>query len=172
MTRDDLDAGALWVASFEGPYHVSPGDPGGATAFGISLRYHAADFTDAQLRALSVNEAASFLAARYAPDSWLSLPSYLATPLIAFSVLEGPVQAAMALQRALGVHADGDVGPQTAAAALKPTPKALLTQFYRECMERLHTRPTWVLEGTGWECRQFAASLEAATGWKVETARP
>jgi lysozyme family protein len=146
---------------YEGPYHFDPKDPGGITAYGISKRYHP-DLTDAQLRAFTPETAGQFLVAHY----WLegsgvaALPDCLVTPLLAFSVLEGPIQAVRALQRGIGVKVDDDLGPATAAAAAAMKPKALLTAFYRECMRRLHASPGWLRDGLGWECRQLAASFE------------
>lgn len=160
ISPGDIAKAALWVAEYEGPYHVSAGDPGGATAYGISLRYNSADFTDAQLQAISPESAAQFFIKRYCPKGAEALPSYLATPLMAFSVLEGPELAVKTLQRALGIKADGYIGPETAAESGKPAPKALLIAYFRECMERLHGRPDWSTNGIGWECRQMAASLE------------
>lgn len=152
-------AAALWVTGEEGPYHCDPHDPGGETAWGFALRYHPE--LAGKLKTLQQATAAQMLAEQYWPKGAEGLPSYLAIPILAFSVLEGPGQAAQCLQRALGIYVDGDIGAETIAAAEKPLPKALLVSFYRECMRRLHTRPTWVLEGLGWECRQMAASLAA-----------
>lgn len=162
MTPAALSAAGLWVATFEGPYHFDPRDPGGVTAYGVSKRYHP-DLTDAQLRAFTPETAGQFLVRHYWPQGsgGAALPDCLATPLLAFSVLEGPTQAVRALQRAVGVKVDDDLGQATAAAASSMKPKPLLLAFYRECMRRLHEVPGWLLEGLGWECRQMAASMEA-----------
>jgi lysozyme family protein len=162
VSPEVLRAGGLWIALYEGPYHADPRDPGGATAYGIAKRYHP-DLTDAQLRAFTPQTAADFLIANYWPkgSGVDALPDCLTTALLAFSVLEGPVQAVRALQRAVGVKVDDDLGPATAGAATSMQPKALLVAFYRECMRRLRDHsPNWLLDGLGWECRQLAASLE------------
>jgi lysozyme family protein len=153
----------LWVANWEGPYHVDPHDPGGATAWGVSLRYNSAHFTDTQLRALTPQEAAAYFADNYWPKYADTLPNYFAIPLLAFSVLEGPTQAAYALQRSLGVPADGDIGAKTIAAAASTTSRRdqFLTAFFRACRQRLTESSQWVRDGEGWEARQFAASLAA-----------
>ena len=77
-------------------------------------------------------------------------------------MLEGPQTAVKTLQTALGVGADGGIGSETEAAAGRQQPKLLLTNYYRECMRHLRTKPGWAAEGLGWECRQMAASLEGA----------
>jgi lysozyme family protein len=158
ISQGDIVASAIWVATYEGPYHCDPNDPGGATAFGLSIRY--TKFTDAQLRAITVADAAQYYVQNYAPKNYSLLPQYFATPLLAFAILETS-QAVIALQRSLGVPQDGVIGNQTAAAAAREAPKLALLNYYRECMRHLRTRPEWPEEGLGWECRQVAASLEA-----------
>jgi lysozyme family protein len=159
ITAGQLAAAALWVTEREGPYHNDPRDPGGETAWGFALRYHP-ELTGS-LQTLTQQQAAQMLAKQYWEASWNDLPSYLATPMLAFSVLEGPGQAAQCLQRALVVHVDGDIGEQTIHAATLPMPIALLESYFGACMDRLHVSPTWSRDGTGWERRQLAASLIA-----------
>lgn len=155
----DIDRAALWVTGREGPYHNDSHDPGGATAYGLAARYHP-ELAD-ELATITQQEAAEYLAAHYWGAPWNELPQYLVTPMLAFSVLEGPIRAAECLQRALVVHVDGDVGAQTIHAAQLPKPDALLEAYFGACMDVLHESNTWVRDGTGWERRQFAASLAA-----------
>ena len=157
ISQGDIAAAALWVATYEGPYHDDPNDPGRATAWGLSARY--TKFTDAQLQAMTVTAAAQYYVENYAPKNYDLLPSYFATPLLAFAILETS-QAVICLQRSLGVPMDGVIGNQTAAAAGRRAPKLALLNYFRECMRHLQTRPDWAAEGLGWQCRQFAASLE------------
>jgi lysozyme family protein len=159
ISADALQEASLWVTGREGPYHFDPKDPGGETAWGLAVRYHPE--LAGKLQALTQAAAAQMLAEQYWPKGASDLPSYLAMPLLAFSVLDGPVQAVMALQRALGVHVDGGIGPQTIHAATLPTPAALLEWYFGACMDRLHQSATWSRDGTGWERRQMAASLAA-----------
>jgi len=160
---EQANIAALWVANWEGPYHVDPHDPGGATAWGISLRYNSAHFTDADLRQLTAQDAADYFVAHYWPENADQIPAYLSIPLLAFSVLEGPVQAAYALERALGAPVNGGIGPQTIAAAATTLTRCdkFLTAFFRACRQRLTESPQWLRDGEGWEARQFAASLAA-----------
>lgn len=156
----DIAKAALWVTGREGPYHCDPHDPGGATAWGLASRYHP-DLAD-RLPTITQAEAADYLAAHYWEAEWSSLPQFLALPMLAFAVLEGTGQAAQCLQRALVVHVDGNVGAQTIHAAQLPKMDELLESYFGACMDRLHQRDGWAREGTGWERRQFAASLAAA----------
>lgn len=160
ISSGDLAKAGLWVTGREGPYHCDPLDPGGATAWGVAIRYHP-EFTDEQLRTLTQEQAAQIFVDKYWPSNASDLPSYLAIPLLSFSVLEGPLEAVETLQKALGVHVDGKIGQQTIHAASLPKPNTILEDFFRACMERLHNSPSWSRDGTGWECRQLAASLAA-----------
>lgn len=159
ISAGQIAAAALWVTGREGPYHCDPRDPGGETAWGLAIRYHPE--LAGKLQTITQAEAAQILAEKYWPAGASELPDYLAIPLLAFSILEGPEQAVMALQRALGVRSDGDIGQQTAHAATLPTPGDLLEEYFGACMDRLHQSPSWYRDGTGWERRQMRASLEA-----------
>lgn len=154
-----ISAAALWITGREGPYHFDLRDPGGETAWGLAAKYHPE--LAGKLQTLTQEQAAGILAEKYWPEGASDLPSVLAIPLLAFSVLEGPVQAVMALQRALVVHVDGGIGAQTVHAAQIPQPADLLESYFGACMDRLHESSGWARNGTGWERRQFRASLEA-----------
>lgn len=158
ITSEELAAAAFWVTGREGPYHCDPRDPGGETAWGFAIRYHPE--LAGKLQTLTQGTAAQMLAEQYWPKGASDLPNVLAIPLLAFSVLEGPVQAVMALQRALVVHVDGGIGPQTIHASILPKPADLLESYFGACMDRLHQSATWSRDGTGWERRQMRASLE------------
>jgi lysozyme family protein len=95
------------------PYHLTPGDEGGPTAFGFDLKSNP-DLTDAVLRAMTAATAAQ----RYAETVWPavhgdSLPAVLQTPVFNAAVLDGPEHAIVLLQRSLGIPDDGKWGPQT-----------------------------------------------------------
>lgn len=160
MTPGEIAKAALWVATWEGPFHCDPSDPGGATAYGISIRWHP-EFTLAQLQALTVSQAATFLAQQYMPKGADQLPASMATPFLAFAVLEGTQAASKALQAAVGVNRDGDIGSET-LKAVDAIPllgqNGLLVRFYRACVEHLQGKPGWATDGAGWATRQMAAS--------------
>ncbi len=166
MTHGDIAKAALWVAAWEGPFHDDPNDPGGATAWGVSLRYHP-DLTVDQLRQWTQVQGAAFLATHYWPKNADKLPVGIATAFLAFSVLEGPIEAVRQLQRATGAAVDGQIGPETVAAAARlplgwvsEMQPGLLVSFYRACMEHLQANsPNWSRDGAGWATRQMAASI-------------
>ena len=108
------------VLAAEGGYVDNPLDAGGATNMGITratlARWRgvvpASDLPKAEVRALTRAEAAAIYEARYwrrvaGPE----LPAGLDLALFDYAVNSGPVRAVKTLQTALGVVADGLVGP-------------------------------------------------------------
>jgi lysozyme family protein len=68
-------------------------------------------------------------------------------------VNSGVRRASQWLQAALGVAADGSIGPRTIAAAMATSPVVTITNF---CAQRLHFLQglsTWPTFGKGWERR-------------------
>jgi lysozyme family protein len=79
--------------------------------------------------------------------------SALRVQCVDFGVLSGVATAAIALQRILGVHADGDVGPQTAAAAAAAGPHLANAYLAARCryLERVVDRdPSQLVFLHGW----------------------
>jgi lysozyme family protein len=111
------------VLRLEGGYVDDPRDPGGATKFGVTR----AVLSEACGRAVSAEavsaltraEAAEIYRNRYwTPTRSGELPAGLDLVVFDAAVNMGPGTAARLLQAALGVAADGVVGPRTLAAAL------------------------------------------------------
>lgn len=67
------------------------------------------------------------------------LPARAANAHFAFAFNAGPVQAVKVLQRALGVEADGRVGPRTRAAILAAADATLLPALLLEQLAYYHT---------------------------------
>lgn len=147
---------AAWVADWEGSKLVT--DPW-LSRYGISSKYH----QDEDIRGMSRDRAIEIFIAEYWPKGADALPDYLSIPLLSFAVVEGEMQAAYALQRALVVKVDGDIGSGTVAAAETTLRDrdAFLVEFGRVCRRRFAESPRWILDGEGWEARQMAASLAA-----------
>jgi len=101
---------------FEGGYSNDPHDPGGETKFGISKR----SYPDEDIAALTLRRAKEI----YRRDYWAPcrLDEFahqeVAEAVFDFAVNSGPRRAIQALQRVLGVRADGVVGPKTINAEL------------------------------------------------------
>jgi lysozyme family protein len=121
-----FDQAFQWILSVEGGYSNDTDDPGGETRWGISKRaYPHLDI------AFLTKEDAKRL---YLRDYWNvchcdELQQQVALALFDSAVNQGPNKAIRLLQRALGVDADGVVGPDTIAAANRTLPGDALIQY-------------------------------------------
>lgn len=146
------------VLRHEGGYVDHPADPGGATNMGITLAtlrdWRKRPVSKAEVRALTRAEAADIYRARYwdavrADD----LPAGVDLMVFDLAVNSGVKRAALFLQEALGVAADGVIGPVTLAAlrAVRPVEVIERMAARRERYYRgLRTFPTF---GKGWLVR-------------------
>lgn len=131
----------------EGGYVNDPRDPGGETNFGISKRSYPKENIKGLTREAAI--------AIYKRDYWDKpgcdkLPPKLAVALFDCAVNQGAGIAPRLLQRALGVAADGIIGPKTAAAAAKADQDDAVIQFI------------------GWRLRRYAFTSNASVymrGW-------
>jgi lysozyme family protein len=122
------------VLAEEGGYSSDPGDPGGATKFGISARAHPGVDIATLTRAAAVNI--------YWREWWLrfgfaQLPAALAAKTFDLSVNIGAAHAIQCLQRALRacgspVTEDGILGEATARASQCADPTALMSAMRSE----------------------------------------
>lgn len=151
-----------WVLEKEaGELTDNPSDPGGLTRWGIALNRHP-DLTAEDIRNMTAERAGQIFAHDYWPARSADLPGYLATPLLASCVLQGPVSGVEILQAALGAHIDGNIGPQTISAAQGAKPLQLLARHVAEQVRRLRAAKAWPTDGIGWVERATEAALVAA----------
>lgn len=110
-----------WLGVKEGGYVADPDDRGGATNFGISQKFMSAymkrEVTSAEIAAMTWEEAKAI----YHSSFWSAvradlLPAPLAWVTADAAVLHGQLAAIKFLQTAVGVKADGIIGPKTLAA--------------------------------------------------------
>ena len=143
----DQAVGFVLREKIEGGYVNDPRDPGGETNFGISNRAYPRE----NIRALTREKAVAI----YKRDYWdkpgcEDLPPKLAVALFDCAVNQGANVAPALLQRALGVKADGIIGPVTIKAAHDADQDDALIQFL------------------GWRLRRYAFTGGSATymrGW-------
>lgn len=136
-----------FVLKHEGGYVNDPQDPGGETNMGISKRSYPSENMKGMTRARA--------GLIYRRDYWDAvrgdeLPAGL--DLVAFdaAVNSGVSRGAKWLQEAVGVPADGKVGPQTLAAANAAHPEAVIDRACGLRLAFLRKLPTWGRYGKGW----------------------
>ena len=154
-------------------------DPGGKTMCGIIQReydtYRKANKLPTQdVRKISEQEGRDI----YRHSYWLphcpSLPAGLDLCVFDSSVNEAPTEATKILQVALGIHSDGDWGPQTSAAVeaiAKDDVKHVIDLFtarrkvvYRESKGFVYFKTDWMRRATeiGAEALKMAEAIEAS----------
>lgn len=164
-----------WLLEHEGGFVDHPDDPGGMTNKGITADTYGRWLSevmdvDATLSENTMRNIPDVhVEAIYRQEYWNKingdkLPSGLDWAVFDWAVNSGPGRSARALQRIVGVKADGDIGPMTMAAVNKYDAAMLIDDMYyrrQSFYERLKTFETF---GNGWtrrndETREQAHSL-------------
>ena len=171
-----------WLPHWDGqPYHVTQGDPGGPTAWGVTLGVYAAwrrahgkmttvahDLQVAQKAELSELTRALYWAPIYADK----LPVGVDLLVYDFGFGSGPGTSARVLQQMLHVAADGYIGPATIAAAAKVQDHAGLLHDLAAAHVRYYSGlSNWTRFGKGWAARNTARLALACqmAGLKAQT---
>lgn len=154
------------VLAHEGGYVDHPADPGGATNRGITIavlaEYRGKPVTKDDVRALTEAEARAIYRARY----WTPIRGDDLHPAVAYVTMDAAVnsgvsRAARWLQQAVGVAADGAIGPRTIDAAAKADPAHVVETCCAERLAFLQSLKTWPMFGRGWERRVREVESEA-----------
>jgi lysozyme family protein len=165
MTAANFDAALARVLAHEGGYSNHPADPGGPTNFGITLetyrRYVKADAGAADIRAMSMQQAAAIYRARY----WDALrcdelSAGLDYCLFDYGVNSGVGRAAKVLQRLVGLPDDARMSDATIAAVRACEAQVLIRAICAERLAFLKSLKTWPVFGKGWSRR--VAEVESA----------
>jgi uncharacterized protein (TIGR02594 family) len=161
------------VLAMEGGWTDDPHDPGGPTNFGITLTAFAAhtrtDVTaqtypelKAGLRAIAPERVRAIYLERYwRPSRAELLPPPIAVMHFDAAVNHGVCGAARLLQQALGVEADGEIGPLTLAAAAAQPLGDSLERYASQRRARYRSLGHFWRFGRGWLAR-VDATLAAA----------
>lgn len=164
--RDNFERCLAEVLKHEGGWSDHPADPGGATMKGVTIgtfaQFKGRKVTKAELRAISDAD----LRAIYRRKYWDvvkgdDLPAGL--DLVAFdaAVNSGPGRGARWLQEALGVTADGRIGPATIEAARAANAGAIAIGACQIRLRFLTSLKTWPTFGKGWTRRVEAVQRAA-----------
>lgn len=146
------------VFKHEGGYVNHPSDPGGETNMGISKR----SYPKEDIRGMTRERASQI----YRRDFWAKikgddLPAGLDMVAFDAAVNSGPSRGAKWLQQALGVPADGKIGPVTINAARQQYAPAAIQRAIGFRMAFLKGLPTWSKFGKGWAKRLQAVEAAA-----------
>lgn len=169
---DPFATALAFVLAEEGGFQADPDDPGNwtqgavgagelrGTKWGIS----AAAFPHLDIPALTEPEAAAIYRTHYwRPLGADALPAPLALLLFDAAVMTGCAEAVRRLQEALGVEADGILGPLTRAAIGRAPLSPLIARFQAERLAGLEALPTWGRFGAGWRLRLFRGTFIAGS---------
>ena len=152
------------VIGEEGGLSTNEADPGNwtgaacghgvcrGTKYGIAASAH----PNLDIAALTLSGAqAIYLAAYWVPLHCEALPPSLALLVFDAAVNCGPARATTWLQTAVGVLADGEIGPTTIDAVMNFTAGdgALCAEFQAHRLSWMTVLPTWRVFGHGWSRR-------------------
>lgn len=169
----DFERALKHVLEMEGGYTDDPHDPGGPTNLGITLRVLAqwmGESVDASslprlkeaLRRMGPEQASAIYLARYwTPSGASELPPALAFMHFDAAVNHGVGTAVRMLQEALGVEADGEIGPVTRAAVSRADHRKVLTRYADIRRRRYRALHHFWRFGRGW-LRRVDRTLERA----------
>ena len=166
MTVSNFKNALRFTLKYEGGYVDHPADPGGATNLGITHRTLAAfrgrSVTKADVRALTHDEAAKIYKLRYWDKiEGDALPLGVDLAVFDYAVNSGPAKAAKALQKIVGVTADGVIGMDTLDAAKARDPSELINAICDERLAFVKRLKTWRAFGKGWSSRIAAVRKTA-----------
>ncbi|MBP8216061.1 MAG: glycoside hydrolase family 108 protein [Thauera sp.] len=158
--RENFAACLDEVLRHEGGYVNHPSDPGGETNMGISRRSYPGE----DIRGMTRDRAGEI----YRRDFWDAvqgddLPAGL--DLVAFdaAVNSGVSRGAKWLQQAVGVTADGVIGPKTALAAQGANVARAVQDATEARLNFLRGLKTWSAFGAGWTSRVQGVRTKALT---------
>lgn len=164
----------------EGGFANHPADPGGRTLEGVTQRvydaYRRSKVLPLRTLTASMRGEPDWIAERdeiYRRQYWDACRCSELPPGVAFAVFDAAVnsgvrQAALWLQRALDVRADGHIGDVTLGAArTHPNHRALIADMLARRLGMLRNLSTWADFGAGWS-RRVSSVKQLALQWVVE----
>ena len=155
---------ANWDACFErlikheGGYVNHPSDPGGRTNLGITQQvwenWVDRSVTEEEMRGLTKEKVKPlYLDLYWHRIKGDNLPSGVDYCVFDAAVNSGVRRASQWLQTAVGVAADGSIGPQTLSAASITLPSTTIINYSAQRLKFLQGLSTWGTFGKGWERR-------------------
>lgn len=136
----------------EGGYSNDPNDSGGETMYGITERVARRHGYAGAMKDLPLDLAKSIAKAEY----WNPYQCDQMPPLVAFQVMDAAYNGgkpAQWLQAAVGVSADGVIGPQTLKAVQTMDSDLIIRRFDGYRLRYLASLKAWPNFGRGWANR-------------------
>jgi lysozyme family protein len=156
-----FDAAFALLLGHEGDFSDHAADPGGKTRFGITEAVARQAGYTGDMRELPVDLAKRiYLDSYWRPVRADDLPPGVRYIVFDGAVNSGPAQSALWLQRALGVTADGVIGPKTLAAAYAKDAQQLRTAILAQRLRFMTGLTNWPAFSRGW-ARRIADLMEA-----------
>lgn len=164
---NDFAASLAHVLASEGGFVDNPHDPGGATDEGVTQHQYdlwrtAKGLPTRSVRFIDPNEVEAIYRGSYwNAVSGDTLPAGVDYCVFDWSVLAGPHRAIEHLQQAVGVTADGSIGPKTLGAVAAADPLHVINAVCAERLAYLKTRPAWPYFQNGWSNRVNSVEITA-----------
>jgi len=157
----NFDTALDLLLGHEGGYSDHAADPGGKTRFGITEAVARQAGYQGDMRELPLDLAKTVYLDRYwRPIRADDLPPGVRYLMFDAAVNSGHRQATLWLQRALGVEADGIIGPQTLAAAYAQDMRALKLGLLAQRLRFMTGLTNWPAFSRGW-ARRIADLMES-----------
>ena len=166
--KHNWDEALRHILKYEGGYVNHPADPGGMTNLGVTKRvweeWTGKPATEADMRALTPEMVGPLYKTRYwdavrADD----LPSGVDLCVFDCAVNAGVGRASKFLQQAVGVTADGQIGPKTVEAPTAKPADEVVAKFCDLREAHYKSLPTFATFGKGWMRRLASVESEAQT---------
>lgn len=148
------------LITHEGGFSNHPDDPGGATMYGVTEKVARAEGFTGSMRNFSLNDAKTI----YRKNYWDAcrcdqMPDALRYPLFDAAVNSGTNQAIKWLQSAVGVKADGVIGPVTQQSVNVAPAQATRQKMIGNRLRFMTELKNWPSFSKGWS-RRIASILE------------
>ena len=166
--KHNWDEALRHILKYEGGYVNHPDDPGGMTNLGVTKRvweeWTGKPATEADMRALTPEMVGPLYKTRY----WDAvrgdeLPSGVDLCVFDAAVNAGVGRASKFLQQAVGVTADGQIGPKTVEATTAKPADEVVAKFCDLREAHYKSLPTFATFGKGWMRRLASVESEAQT---------
>jgi lysozyme family protein len=164
--KHNWDEALKHTLKYEGGYVNHPSDPGGMTNLGVTKRvweeWTGKPATEADMRSLTPEMVSPLYKKRY----WDAvrgddLPSGVDLCVFDCAVNAGVGRASKFLQQAVGVTADGQIGPMTIAAVTSKPADAVIEAFCNLREAHYKSLSTFATFGKGWMNRLGSVEAES-----------